>query len=67
MVVMIYSIYVCFDCSYITSNIGWICSRLNEFLEFADDIAIDVPKFWPYIAEVIGKSDAHNCCQVHVQ
>lgn len=28
-------------------------SGLNEFLEFADDIAIDVPKFWPYIAEVI--------------
>lgn len=31
------------------------CFRLNEFLEFADDIAIDVPKFWPYIAEVMGK------------
>lgn len=28
-------------------------SGVNEFLEFADDIAIDVPKFWPYIAEVI--------------
>ncbi|XP_069700452.1 eukaryotic translation initiation factor 4 gamma 3-like isoform X2 [Periplaneta americana] len=26
---------------------------LNEFLECADDIAIDVPKFWPYLAEVI--------------
>jgi hypothetical protein len=35
------------------------CFRLNEFLEFADDLAIDVPKFWPYIAEVIGK-----CVQV---
>lgn len=32
-----------------------LCFRLNEFLEFADDIAIDVPKFWPYIAEFIGK------------
>jgi hypothetical protein len=31
------------------------CFRLNEFLEFADDLAIDVPKFWPYIAEFIGK------------
>jgi hypothetical protein len=31
------------------------CFRLNEFLEFADDIAIDVPKFWPYIAEFIGE------------
>ncbi|PNF16446.1 hypothetical protein B7P43_G10313 [Cryptotermes secundus] len=26
-------------------------SGLNEFLEFADDLAIDVPKFWPYVAE----------------
>jgi hypothetical protein len=31
------------------------CFRLNEFLEFADDIAIDVPKFWPYVAEFIGE------------
>ncbi|XP_021930528.1 eukaryotic translation initiation factor 4 gamma 3-like isoform X4 [Zootermopsis nevadensis] len=28
-------------------------SGLNQFLEFADDIAIDVPKFWPYTAEFI--------------
>jgi hypothetical protein len=31
------------------------CFRLNEFLEFADEIVVDVPKLWPYIAEVVGK------------
>jgi len=28
-------------------------SGLNEFLAFADELAIDVPLFWPYVAEVI--------------
>jgi hypothetical protein len=36
-------------------NVGYTCFRLNEFLECADDLAIDVPKFWPYVAEGIGK------------
>jgi hypothetical protein len=40
---------------YVSANVGYTCFRLNEFLEFADDLAIDVPKFWPYVAEVIGK------------
>jgi len=36
-------------------NVGYTCFRLNEFLAFADELAIDVPLFWPYVAEVIGK------------
>lgn len=28
-------------------------SGMNEIFEFADDMAIDIPKFWEYLAEII--------------
>jgi len=32
-----------------------VCSvRLNEVLEFAEDIETDVPKMWVYLAEILG-------------
>jgi hypothetical protein len=48
-------VFVLYDPCCVSSNVGYTCFRLNEFLECADDLAIDVPKFWPYVAEVIGK------------
>ena len=29
------------------------CFSLNEVLEFAEDIAIDIPKFWDYLGEIL--------------
>ena len=28
-------------------------NRLNELLEFAEDLECDLPKFWDYVAEVL--------------
>ncbi|KAJ9596730.1 hypothetical protein L9F63_012236 [Diploptera punctata] len=36
-----------------TITLSSYITGLNEFLSFAEDIAIDVPKFWPYTAEVL--------------
>ena len=30
------------------------CFRLKELLEFADDMAIDIPQIWKYLGELIG-------------
>ena len=27
--------------------------RLNEVLEFAEDMAIDIPKIWDYLGEIL--------------
>ena len=31
-----------------------ICYRSAEFLQFADDMVIDIPKIWAYLGEVMG-------------
>ncbi len=33
--------------------------RLNELLEIADDLAMDFPKLWPYLAEILSPVFAH--------
>ena len=30
-----------------------LCLSLNEVLEFAEDIAIDIPKIWDYLGEIL--------------
>lgn len=31
------------------------CFGLQEILEEADDLKIDIPKFWDYLAEILGE------------
>lgn len=31
----------------------WTCCRLEEILEAAEDMAIDIPHIWLYLAELI--------------
>ena len=34
--------------------------RLNELLEIADDLAMDIPKLWPYMAEILSPVFYHS-------
>lgn len=37
-------------------NLADYCTGLADILEQADDLKIDIPKFWDYLAEILGKS-----------
>ena len=37
-----------------------ILFSLNEVLEFAEDIEIDVPKIWDYLGEILSPVVAHS-------
>jgi len=37
------------------ANTNKFCYRLGEVLEIVDDLVIDIPKIWTYIAEILCK------------
>lgn len=38
-----------------TLPVDTYCEGLEQVLEQADDLTIDIPKIWEYIAEIVGK------------
>jgi len=37
------------------TNTKKFCFRLEELLEIVDDLVIDIPKIWTYLAEILCK------------
>ena len=44
---------LCFDTGFLNKNLqGQFLSALDSLLQYAEDLLVDIPKFWDFLAEV---------------